>query len=70
VGKLFGVNESAVRYIKSVEQCIREFFARSSTGAYKVTFVQHDKDVETEKAWSSWVENMRRRKCVYSSNCD
>jgi hypothetical protein len=53
VGKLFVVNESAVRYIKSVEQCIREYVARSSTGAYKVTFVPHDKDVETEKAWSS-----------------
>jgi len=61
VGKLFCVNESTVRYIKSVEQRIREFVARSSTGTAKLTFVPHDKDVDTEKALSWWVEDIRRR---------
>jgi len=61
VGKLFRVNESTVRYIKSVEQLIREFVARSSTGTAKLTFVSHNKDVDTEKALSWWVEDVRRR---------
>jgi hypothetical protein len=32
VGRLFGVNESTVRYIKKIEQRIRESVARSSPG--------------------------------------
>lgn len=30
MGKLFGANESTVRYIESAEQCSREFVPRSS----------------------------------------
>jgi hypothetical protein len=56
------VNQSTVRYIKSVEQRIREFVPWSSLETAKATFVPRDKDiVETEKALSLWVQDMRRR---------
>jgi hypothetical protein len=45
VGKLFGVNKSTVRYIKSTEQRTGEFDTRSSPGINKVTSVPQDKDV-------------------------
>jgi hypothetical protein len=44
-----------------LEQRISQFVARSSPGSDKVTSVPHYKDVETEKALSSWVEDMRKR---------
>jgi hypothetical protein len=62
VGRLFGVNESTVRYIKKVEQQIREVVARSSIASAKVSCVARDKDlVETERALSSWIEHMGRK---------
>jgi hypothetical protein len=61
VGRLFGVNESTVRYIKKIEERIRDFVARSSPGGAKIC-VARDKDlVATEKALSSWIQDLGRK---------
>jgi hypothetical protein len=69
VGRLFGVNESTVRYIRKIEKQIRETVGQSAPGSAKVSCVVRDRAlVKMEKALSLWMEDMSQKNVPIDQN--
>jgi hypothetical protein len=63
VGKVFGVNESTIRYIKKNGVSIRTSIGRSTATGNKVTSRTRDPAIEKmEKALSIWIEDQSQKK--------
>jgi len=69
VGRLFGVNESTVRYIKKNEKRIRDSVGHSAPVSAKVSCVVRDRVlVKMEKALSLWMEDMSHKNVPVDQN--
>jgi hypothetical protein len=69
VGRLFGVNESTVRYIKKKEKQIRESVGQSVPVSAKVSCVVRDRAlVKMEKTLSLWIEDMSQKNVPVDQN--
>lgn len=68
VGRLYGINESTVRSIKTKEQSIRDSVASTSAASSKrVSQIRNKGLEETEQALGIWIEDMSQKKMPLSS---
>lgn len=69
--RVYGENESTVRYIKKNEKEIRQAMINSAPTTAKVT--QHVSDgviIKTEKALNIWIEDLNRRNIPVGTNSE